>query len=164
MTSPSPLFKESDQSWGVFYPRNYIVAGYGSLEQAVEVRDALRAAGFADDDVRALSGELMVNEIQAPRDEGWFDRFKQEVARAVGTEFGYLEDDRKHAEQGGAFLFVYVPLDEDVARARAVIDPSHPVLARRYMALGIERYAYPPQSQIRRVAAQAVRDAQDDPA
>ena len=75
---------------------------------------------------------------------------KQGISRAVGTEHGYVEDDLKHAREGGAFLFVYVPTDETVQRARAIVDASAPVLARRYMSLGIERYTYPPQSQIRR--------------
>lgn len=151
------FFKESDRSWGVFYPRNYIVAGYGSVERAQEVRDELLAQGFAHGDVAAASGDFVVRELETERDPNWFERFKQEIASAVGTELGYLEDDLRHARQGGAFLFVYVPGDDDVLRARAVIDASGPVHARRYMALGIERYTYPPQSEIPLRSAEAVR-------
>ncbi len=148
MTKHWDFFKESDHSWGVFYPRNYIVAGYGSLDRAQEVRHALIGAGFADDDVAAASGEFVIGQLESAKGSGWFDRIRQEVASAVGTEIGYLEDDLKHARQGGAFLFAYVPTDADVLRARSVIDASNPVLARRYLALGIERYAYPSQSEI----------------
>lgn len=151
------FFKESDRSWGVFYPRNYIVAGYGSVERAEQVRDELIAAGFPRDDVAAASGDFVVRELETDQEPGWLDRLKQEVASAVGTELGYVEDDLRHARQGGAFLFVYVPGDEDVLRARAVIDASSPVHARRYMSLGIERYTYPPQSEIPLRSAQAVR-------
>lgn len=151
------FFKEADRSWGVFYPRNYIVAGYGSLERAEEVRHALLGAGFAHDDVAAVSGEFVVNELEATRDVSWFDALRQEVASAVGTELGYLDDDLAHAHQGGAFLFVYVPKDADVLRARGVIDVSAPVLARRYMSLGIERYSYPTQAELPLVSARAVR-------
>ena len=153
------FFKESDHSWGVFYPRNYIVAGYGSLDRAEEVRHALLGAGFADDDVAAVEGGFVVRELETNVDHGWLETIKREVASAVGTELGYVEDDLKHARQGGAFLFVYVPKDADVLRARAVIDASLPVLARRYMSLGIERYAYPSQSQIPLASARAVREA-----
>jgi hypothetical protein len=152
------FFKESDRSWGVFYPRNYIVAGYGSLDRAEQVRDALRAAGFDDDEVAAASGEFVANELETDRDPGWLDRMRQEIASAVGTELGYVEDDLRHARQGGAFLFVYAPDDEAVLRARAVIDASQPVHARRYLPLGIERYTYPPQSELPLHSAQAVRD------
>jgi hypothetical protein len=151
------FFKESDRSWGVFYPRNYIVAGYGSVERAEEVRDELIAQGFAPDDVAAASGDFVVRELETEQEPGWLDRLRQEVASAVGTELGYVEDDLRHARQGGAFLFAYVPRDEDVLRARAVIDPSGPVHARRYLALGIERYTYPPQSEIPLRSAEAVR-------
>lgn len=153
------FFKESDRSWGVFYPRNYIVAGYGSVARAEEVRDQLIAQGFAADDVAAASGDFVVRELESEPEPGWLDRLRQEVAAAVGTELGYVEDDLRHARQGGAFLFVYVPRDEDVLRARAVIDASAPVHARRYLALGIERYTYPPQSELPLKSAQAVRRA-----
>jgi hypothetical protein len=151
------FFKETDHSWGVFYPRNYIVAGYGSVERAHEVRHALLGAGFAADDVAAVSGEFVASELESSQDASWFDLLRREVASAIGTELGYLQDDLAHARQGGAFLFVYVPDDPDVVRARSVIDVSAPVMARRYMALGIERYAYPVQSELPLESARAVR-------
>ena len=150
------FFKERDHSWGVFYPRNYIVAGYGSLERAEEVRHALLGAGFAADDVAAQSGEFVVAQLETDRDPGWWDRIKQEIASAVGTELGYVEDDRKHAREGGAFLFVYAPTDAIAQRARAIIDASKPVMARRYLRLGIERYTYPAQSELADASARAV--------
>lgn len=149
------FFKESDASWGMFYPKNYLVAGYGSRERAEEVKRLLLDAGFAADDVATASGAFVVEQLEHDPEPGFIDRVKQEIARAVGTESGYIEDDLKHAREGGAFLFVYVPTDETVQRARAVVDASEPVLARRYMSLGIERYTYPPQSQIRREARKA---------
>lgn len=149
------FFKESDASWGMFYPKNYLIAGYGSRERADEVKQQLLDAGFAADDVASASGAFVVEQLENDPEPGFIDRVKQEIARAVGTEQGYIEDDLKHAREGGAFLFVYVPEDADVARARAVVDASGPVLARRYMALGIERYTYPPQSQIRQKARDA---------
>jgi hypothetical protein len=155
------FFKESERSWGVFYPRNYIVAGYGSLERAEEVRHTLLGTGFAGDDVIALNGSFVVRELEQDREPGWLQRLQQEIASAIGTEMGYVEDDLRHARQGGAFLFVYVPHDADVQRARPVIDASGPVMARRYLALGIERYAYPSQSDIPIESARAVRAEQN---
>lgn len=150
------FFKESDASWGMFYPKNYLVAGYGSRERAEEVKRQLLDAGFAADDVASASGAFVVEQLEHDPDPGFLDRMKQEIARAVGTEAGYIDDDLKHAREGGAFLFAYVPTDDAVARARKIIDASVPVLARRYMALGIERYTYPPQSRIRQESRKAV--------
>ena len=149
------FFKESDESWGMFYPKNYLVAGYGSRERAEEVRNLLLQAGFAAEDVASASGAFVVEQLEHDPDPGFLDRVKQEIARAVGTEGGYIDDDLKHAREGGAFLFVYVPTDEAVQQARAIVDVSGPVLARRYMALGIERYTYPAQADIRRESRKA---------
>jgi len=154
------MFKESDRSFGVFYPRNYIVAGFGSLERAQEVQVQLRQQGFALDNVIALPGMTVIRQLEADQGEGWLDRLKVNLAQALGTEVGYLDDDKALADQGGAFLFVYVPKDEEVLRARRTIEAAHPVLARRYMALGIERYTYPPQSALPAGARAAVRAEQ----
>lgn len=149
------FFKESDASWGMFYPKNYLVAGYGSRERAEEVKARLLEAGFPADEVATASGAFVVEQLEHDPEPGFLDRMKQEIARAVGTEAGYIDDDLKHAREGGAFLFVYVPTDDAVTRARRVIDASSPVLARRYMALGIERYTYPPQSRIQQESRKA---------
>ncbi len=141
------FFKEGDHSFGMFYPRHYIVAGFENhaLAEAAE-RDLLRQ-GFGDEDVRAATGDFVAHELESMDDASFLDKLKIQISKAVGTEAGYIEDDLELARQGGGFLFVYVPTDEDCARAMATLEPLYPVFARRYLPMAIERLIYPARVQ-----------------
>ncbi|UXI66873.1 hypothetical protein [Tahibacter amnicola] len=140
------FFKEHDSSFGLFYPRNYIVAGFDNLEHAEEAERVLIENGFAPDEVRAASGSFVVNQLETQDDAGFLDRLKAQLARAVGTEAGYIDDDMKLAKRGGAFVFIHTPTDDDARRVTDLLRRLHPVFARRYLPLAIERLIYPAQS------------------
>lgn len=148
MTRHWSFIKGPDDSFGMFYPRNYIVAGYGSQAHADAVVEQFRAAGFGDDEVAAASGEFMIEQVESSDHRGWLDRLKRQIAGIAGTEAGYVEDDIALAHEGGAFVFIHAPHDADLQRARRVLEKTDPVFARRYLALGIERLIYPPQAEI----------------
>lgn len=137
------FFKEGDHSFGMFYPRHYILAGFANLEQAQAAEGALLLDGFPEDEVRSASGQFVVDELESMEDASFLDRLKMQISRAVGTEAGYIDDDLELARRGGAFLFVYAPTDEDCRRAVAVLELQHPVFARRYLTMAIERLIYP---------------------
>jgi hypothetical protein len=130
----------------LFYPRNYIVAAYDSTERATEVRQLFIDNGFAADDVAAASGNFVVNQIESQQDANFLDRMKASIAAFVGTEPGYIDDDVKLARRGGAFLFIYTPHDADAERAHGLLKRTHPIYARRYLPMAIERLIYPAQS------------------
>lgn len=140
------FFKEADTSFGLFYPRHYVVAGFDTYERAREVEQQFVEAGFARDDVAAATGPFVTRRLESQRGIPWLKRAQAHIASAIGTEAGYIEDDLKLAQRGGAFLFAYVPDAAAGERARLLLRRSHPVYARRYHALGIERLVYPPQS------------------
>lgn len=140
------FFKETDSSFGLFYPRHYVVAGFDTYERAREVGQRFVEAGFARDDVAAATGPFVAERLESRHGANWLQRIEAFVAEAVGTEAGYVEDDLKLARRGGAFLFVYVPDRATEGRARGVLRRSHPIYARCYHPLGIERIIYPPQS------------------
>lgn len=146
MSGKWDFFKESDSSFGLFYPKNYIVAAFDTEPAADTCAEAMREAGFADDDVRTASGSYVVDQLESEADAGWLDRVKAQIAKTVGTEAGYIDDDVKHARRGGAFLFVYVPEDALAERASEVLKRQHPVYARRYRSMAIERIIYPKQA------------------
>lgn len=133
------FFRQSDLSFGTFYPHHYIVAGYANLRAAHDAECAFCAAGVAAHDVRATTGDFVVNQLEAYRDLGWLQRALSHVARFAGTELGFLDDDAELAQRGGAFLFLFAPSDRDVAHARAVFAQHPPVYARRYLGVAIER-------------------------
>ena len=142
------FFKESDTSFGMFYPRHYIVAGFDNLDHAEATEAALIDHGIAPDEVRAASGSFVVNRLESVDDAGLFERFKMHLAKSIGTEAGYIDDDLKLARRGGAFLFAHAPTDDDCQRIMAVIKRHHPIFARRYLPLAIERLIYPAQTMI----------------
>lgn len=140
------FFKEGDTSMGVFYPMHYIVAAFDSEERARSIQSRFLESGFDAEDVAVADGRYVVDKLESTEDSGLLDRAKQTVVRAVGTELGYLDDDRKIADRGGAFLFVYAPDAETLERATEVLRFAHPILARRYHGAGIHRIIYPRQS------------------
>jgi hypothetical protein len=140
------FFKQGDTSFGTFYPRNYIIAGYRSFREAEAAEMAFAAAGTNAEDVRAATGDFVVNQLEAHREASWLERAEAHVAEFAGTESGYLDDDAELARKGGAFLFVYAPEDRHVNRARAVFERHRPAYARRYLNVAIERLVEPPRA------------------
>jgi hypothetical protein len=133
------FFKQSDLSFGTFYPRHYIVAGYDSLEAAHEAEYAFSTSGVATHDVRAATGDFVVNQLEAYRGMNWLQRALSHVTRFAGTESGFLDDDAELAQRGGAFLFLFAPGDSEVDHARVIFANHPPVYARRYLGVAIER-------------------------
>lgn len=140
------FFKESDSSFGLFYPSRYVVAGFDNYERAKVVKQALLDKGIAPDDVEAASGPFVVNEVESQDDANWLDHIKAEIARGVGTEAGYIDDDLMLARRGGAFVFIYAPEQEDVESLREFLKRMHPIFARHYNPMGIVQLSYPPQT------------------
>ena len=140
------FFKESDTSMGVFYPLHYVLAAFDSEVRASEVRERFLAGGFAADDVAAVDGPFLVDTLESLEGSNLIEKAQQGMVRFVGTELGYIEDDRKTAARGAAFLFAYTPDDESTARAIELLKFAHPIYARRYNAVGIHRISYPKQS------------------
>lgn len=140
------FFKEADSSFGLFYPRHYIVAGFESLSAAEAAEAALRESGIAHEDVRAADGSFVVDHVESQKDASFLDRIKEGIARTLGTEAGYIDDDMKLAKRGGAFVFIYAPDNAIAESVHEQLKRLHPIFARRYLPMAIERLIYPKQS------------------
>ncbi len=140
------FFKHPDHSFGLFYPRHYILIGLDNEGRAREVEKAFLDEGFAPEDVAFASGSFVTEKLESVKDAGLIERIKIGIAHIAGTEQGYLDDDLKLARRGGAFVFVYAPDDDTATRAAKLIKRLHPMYARRYQELAIDRIVYPPQS------------------
>ena len=139
MTQHWAFFKEGDHSFGIFYPRHYIVAGYNNLAEAEAAEAAFRKAGVSNEDVRAASGEFVIAQLESRHGASWLERMEQRLVEFAGTETGYLREDADLARDGGAFLFVYAPDDARLDQARRVFAQHGPAYARRYLPVAIER-------------------------
>ncbi|HET9033940.1 MAG TPA: hypothetical protein VFN25_13680 [Dokdonella sp.] len=140
------FFKESDSSMGVFYPLHYVLAAFDNEVRANEIRQRFLDAHFAEDNVAVVDGPFLADRLESLEGSNLAERAGQELVRAVGTELGYIDDDRKTAQRGGAFLFVYAPDQETTDRVIEILKFAHPIYARRYHRAGIHKISYPKQS------------------
>jgi hypothetical protein len=140
------FFKDKDHSFGVFYPLHYIVAAFDTPERADAVRTLFCDAGFDDSDVASATGPFVTQKLESMKGATWLEKFKIGFASFLGTELGYLDDDRKLAERGAGFLFIYAPDDDSIHKAEALLLRAHPLSARRYAHAGIRRLIYPAQA------------------
>jgi hypothetical protein len=140
------FFKKGETSMGVFYPLHYIVAGYDGLDAAQAAEAAFRESGVAAEDVRAAPGGFVATQLESRGDRNAMDKLNNELVKIFGTEKGYTTEDKQHAADGGAFLFVYAPSDEDAANAKAVFAGHPPVFARRYLRIAIEQIVRNPKA------------------
>ncbi len=133
------FFKDSDTSFGVFYPENYTLAAFPDRESAdLAVKHATKA-GFDSEDVRAVEGSFLAECLESQRDAGFFDRMKASLADAVGTETAYIELDQEYAARGSAFVFIYSPEDSDRDKVEDILRDCDAIYARSYRSLAIER-------------------------
>jgi hypothetical protein len=139
MTQHWAFFKEGDHSFGIFYPRHYIIAGYHNLADAEAAEAAFRKAGVPPEDVRAATGEFVIAQLESRHGASWLERMEQRLVEFAGTETGYLREDADLARDGGAFLFGYAPDDARLDQARRVFAQLGPAYARRYLPVAIER-------------------------
>lgn len=139
MTQHWAFFKHGDTSFGIFYPRHYVVAGYRSMTEAEAAEAAFRAGGADAEDVRAATGEFVVGQLESRHGASWLERMEARLVEFAGTETGFLHDDAELARDGGAFLFAFAPDEPGMTRARQVFAQHPPAFARRYLDVAIER-------------------------
>lgn len=139
------FFRQGDTSVGTFYPKHYIVAGYPDFDAAQAAEDAFTASGTSGNDVRAATGDFVINQLEAHHEAGSEQSTAAVPTRLNSIESGFLETDAELARHGGAFLFVYAPDDERVKQARTVFAQHRPTYARRYLQVAIERLIDPPK-------------------
>lgn len=139
------FFKEGDTSYGVFYPEHYTVAGFKDRAAADAAVEAAVSAGFAAEDVRAVDGDFMANQLESQKDASVMDRAKAKIAEMMGTETKFIDLDLEHARRGASFVFVYTPEEEDGPKVEALLRQQDALYARRYLPMAIERLIEPPR-------------------
>ena len=65
------FFKESDHSFGVFYPLHYVVAAFDTPERAEVVRKTFVEAGFDDSDVASATGPFVTQKLESMKGATW---------------------------------------------------------------------------------------------
>ena len=117
--------------FGMFYPRGYIVAAFGSREDAERVRRDLKAGGYEDQDCLLLTcAEVREGAGESLAHGG----FLATLGRSDEAVRRHLEA----AEKGATFLLIYTPGDLDAERAMNVVRRVAFKFAHRYHRLAIQ--------------------------
>jgi hypothetical protein len=140
-TSDAPL-KDGSTSFGSFYPKNYVLSVFKTLNDATKAGDALRAGGFAEDHVIVASGEdIAAYEFAAKSQQGVFAKIGEKLSQLYTDEATDSKALVAFARDGAAFTLAYAPDDAITERAANILRPLHPPIMRKYDALKITELA-----------------------
>lgn len=141
ITNAASFFKnEAGESFGLFYPTDYLVAFFSSYEITQQAREALIAEGYQRDQILVMSGpEFEALYERAEEDSNAWSKLTTEISRIIGSEEMYLDVDRKHAQSGAGFLAVHCPTQEEGQRIFHLLKPLEPLSMRRYASLAVDR-------------------------
>lgn len=131
-------FKDGATSFGTFYLLHYLLAVYPDDATAARAAEALRAAGFAADDVVEAPGAEVVQHAQDVRSEqGVLTRLREQWSRLYtdGAEASRQLVDL--AGRGAAFVLAYAPEDAQWNRAADAVRPLRPAILRYYGAFTV---------------------------
>ncbi|HEY7338240.1 MAG TPA: hypothetical protein VH639_25355 [Bryobacteraceae bacterium] len=139
MNELETLFQKRETRLGVFYPTDYIVASFHSFEAANSAFDALRHAGFKEEDARAVPGSDVLDYLDELKEEtGFWGRMMTEFSRVIDTEASFLDYDVQQAKRGAGFLVVRCLSEDDAARIRGLVLPSRPLAMQWYTAGAVQ--------------------------
>jgi hypothetical protein len=139
MTTLTNFFKESDSTLGVFYPKHYIIATFPTFEKTKEAAQALRIAGFGEQEVLALRGAEILKFFEEFRaNSGLWAGVMTMLSRAFGTEQVFADDDVERARAGAGFLAVHAPQQAQATRVQEIVQPFGPRAMHWYEAGGIQ--------------------------
>jgi hypothetical protein len=139
MTTLTSFFKGSDTEFGIFYPKDYLIAIFADMTEAEHAVQLLRDHGFMEEDVIAVPGAEVVQSAEEIRKkDGLWGTLMQQLSRFIGTEERYTDHDLKLAARGAAFVAVYCPSEKSKNLAWEDLKPAEPLIARHYTTLGIE--------------------------
>src|SRR5205085_553086 len=132
------FFKDSDNAFGVFYPKDYVFAVFPGPAKADRAKIELNRSNIGDGRVISARGDEVLRFAQAHyAKNGFWGALMGELSRSIGTESTYSDQDVEAAKQGAAFVGVHCPTDEEKAKAWEILERVKPISARYYTNGGI---------------------------
>ena len=127
-----------DTAFGVFYPKDYVLAVFNDQPSAERAAAALEVAGFLDNDALLLgSDEVLGWHHTFHADEGLVDRFRRFLAERFGGTSDKLAEVVNHARIGHTFVLAYAPDAQRTERAANALRAVHPRLLHKFDAHSI---------------------------
>ena len=131
MTTKRMTKSDHPQSFGTFKPVGHVVVAMPDDERAARAATALRAAGFAAEDIL---------EYTAAEEDDEMDRMLAHTSDLAG--FGYevalMRKYQALAKDGASWLIVYAPDDAQHRRVADVVKVHGALIAEKYHRLVIE--------------------------
>ena len=138
ITEDTTPLKDGGTSFGSFFPKNYVLAVFKTDAEATQAGDALRAAGFAADDVIVASGaDVAEHDAAVHSQQGLLAKLGEKWSRLYTDEAADADALMKLAREGSAFVLAYAPEVADTERATAALRPFSPPILRKYDALKV---------------------------
>jgi hypothetical protein len=135
----SKALKDDETSFGVFYPKDYVLSVFADPAAGERAAAALEVAGFDTSDVVvAGSDDVLANHREFTADLGLVGRFRQFLSRHFDDQADLLNDVVAHARQGHTFVLAYAPDGKQTERAANALRPLHPVILRKYGANAVK--------------------------
>ncbi len=133
-----PPFKDGASSFGVFYPKNYVIGVFADETAARRAGDGARAAGFSEDGVIVASGaDVVAHEQEVEEEQGVFAKIGEQLSKLYTDESAASQALVKLAAGGAGFVFVYAPEEQETTTAATVLAGFRPLVMRKYGTLAI---------------------------
>jgi hypothetical protein len=134
----SEFFKESDESFGVFYPKHYIIATFPTYSAAKDAYQSLRKTGCPEDEVLLATGSEVLEYFKHFReDAGVWGAIMRPISKFFGTEAAFSEHDVEQAKERYGFLAVHSSTDGETERIAQMLTPFAPSSMEWYLSGGI---------------------------
>jgi hypothetical protein len=128
------FFQRAGVSFGIFYPKEHVVAVFPSLEAAQAGYDTLISAGFRIWEVTAVSGEEVEKFLEELREHrSLWDELVAEISRLLDTEVNLIARYAHWARTGAGFLVAYSPTEADAEGVSDLLKPLGPVAMHWFM-------------------------------
>ena len=133
------FFSTSDTSFGIFYPKQHIVAIFRTFEVAQAALAGLLTAGFSEEEMQAAPGSEMLKFFTELRLQAglWADLMAS-LSRSLGTEEVFVENYIRLGREGAGFFAVYSPLEIESERICELLESFRPIVMQRYLSSGIQ--------------------------
>lgn len=118
---------------------HYVIGTFPTLEKTKEAAQALRRAGFSEEEVLAVPGsEIFLYFAEFRANASLWASAMTTLSRAFGTEQVFADDDIERARLGAGFLAVHSPDEASTARVKALTEPFDPRALHWYQAGGVQ--------------------------
>jgi hypothetical protein len=124
--SPRLETAQPPRTFGMFYPRGYVIVAFKSEDDASRARQQLIDGGYDEEDVQLMDTQRVLEGSTADLEQ------LSPLIRALGSESELMEGHRAGAEAGQTFLIAYAPSDLDAQRLMNVARRQGYLRAQKY--------------------------------